>query len=51
MWLEQDEEDEPNEYFAVEAFLPGNFLVPDAVGTMTIVDDEPYTTSQLGSPI
>ena len=40
VWLEQDEEDEPNEYFAVEAFLPGNFLVPDAVGTMTIVDDD-----------
>ena len=40
VWLEQDEEDEPDEYFAVEAFLPGNFLVPDAVGTMTIVDDD-----------
>ncbi len=40
VWLEQDEDDEPDEYFAVEAFLPGNFVVPDAVGTMTIVDDD-----------
>ncbi len=40
VWLEQDEEDEPDEYFAVEAFLPGNFLQADATGTMTIVDDD-----------
>ena len=40
VWLEQDAEDEPDEYFAVEAFLPGSFLQPDAVGTMTIVDDD-----------
>jgi len=40
VWLEQDEEDEPDEYFAVEAFLPGSLFVPDAVGTMTIVDDD-----------
>ncbi len=40
VWLEQDDEDEPDEYFAVEAFLPGNFLQADAVGTMTIVDDD-----------
>ncbi|MDE2837975.1 MAG: hypothetical protein OXL97_10790, partial [Chloroflexota bacterium] len=38
--LEQDSEDEPDEYFAVEAFLPGSFFTPDAVGTMTIVDDD-----------
>ncbi len=38
--LEQDNEDEPDEYFAVEAFLPGSFFTPDAVGTMTIVDDD-----------
>ena len=40
VWLEQDDEEEPDEYFAVEAFLPGNFREPDAVGTMTIVDDD-----------
>ena len=39
VWLEHDDEDEPDEYFAVEAYLPGSFL-PDAVGTMTIVDDD-----------
>ncbi len=39
VWLDQDEEDEPDEYFTVEAYLPGNFL-PDAVGTMTIADDD-----------
>lgn len=39
-WLEQDDSDEPDEYFAVEAFLPGSFLQSDAVGTMTIVDDD-----------
>ena len=39
VWLEQDDEDEPDEYFAVDAYLPGSFL-PDAVGTMTIVDDD-----------
>ncbi|MDE2884153.1 MAG: hypothetical protein OXO53_03510, partial [Chloroflexota bacterium] len=38
--LEQDNEDEPDEYFSVEAFLPGSFFAPDAVGTMTIVDDD-----------
>ena len=40
VWLEQDDEDEPDEYFAVEAFLPGSLFTPDAVGTMTIVDDD-----------
>ncbi len=40
VWLEQDEDEEPDEYFAVEAFLPGNDHPPDAVGTMTIVDDD-----------
>jgi len=32
-------EDEPDECFAVEAHLPGSFLLPDAAETMTIVDD------------
>ncbi|MDD9963313.1 MAG: hypothetical protein OXP11_03150 [Gammaproteobacteria bacterium] len=40
VWLEQDDEEEPDERFAVEAFLPGSFRVPDAVGTMTIIDDD-----------
>ncbi len=40
VWLEQDDAEEPDEYFAVEAFLPGNFREPDAVGTMTIIDDD-----------
>ncbi|MDD9994158.1 MAG: hypothetical protein OXS35_00210, partial [Dehalococcoidia bacterium] len=40
VWLEQDDADEPDEYFAVEAFLPGNYYPPDAVGTMTIIDDD-----------
>ena len=40
MWLEQDEDEEPDEYFAVEAYLPGSLVSPDAVGTMTIVDDD-----------
>ena len=40
VWLEQDGEEEPDEHFAVEAFLPGSFREPDAVGTMTIIDDD-----------
>ena len=40
VWLEQDEDEEPDEYFAVEAYLPGSLVSPDAVGTMTIVDDD-----------
>ncbi len=40
VWLEQDDDDEPDEYFAVEAYLPGSLRLPDAVGTMTIVDDD-----------
>ena len=40
VWLEQDDEEEPDEYFAVEAYLPGTLYPPDAVGTMTIVDDD-----------
>ena len=41
VWLEQDEEDDPDEYFAVEAYLPGEGkYLPDAVGTMTIMDDD-----------
>ena len=33
-------EDEDDEYFLVEAFLPGNWWPPDAVGTMTIIDGD-----------
>ena len=40
VWLEQDSEDEPDEYFAVEAFLPGSLMEADAVGTMSIIDDD-----------
>ncbi len=40
VWLEQDGEDEPDEYFAVEIYLPGGTFYADAVGTMTIVDDD-----------
>ncbi len=40
VWLEQDDKKEPDEYFAVEAFLPGEWFTPAAVGTMTIVDDD-----------
>ncbi len=41
MWLEEDSEDEPDEeYFAVEVYLPGGSFFADAVGTMTIVDDD-----------
>ncbi len=40
VWLNDDSEDEPDEYFAVEAFLPGEWFTPAAVGTMTIVDDD-----------
>ena len=40
VWLEQDDDEEPDEYFAVEAFLPGSLFLPNAVGTMTIVDDD-----------
>ena len=40
VWLEQDTLEEPDEYFAIEAFLPGSYLKPDAVGTMTIIDDD-----------
>ena len=40
VWLVQDDDDEPDEYFAVEAFLPGSLFLPDAVGTMTINDDD-----------
>ena len=37
--MEEDgESGEGNEYFLVEAFLPGNFWPPDAIGTMTILD-------------
>ena len=40
VWLEQDDDEEPDEYFVVEAYLPGTLYPPDAVGTMTIVDDD-----------
>ena len=40
VWLEYDDDDEPDEYFVVEAYLPGILYPPDAVGTMTIVDDD-----------
>ena len=40
VWLEQDDDEEPDEYFVVEAYLPGTLYPPDAVGTMTIMDDD-----------
>ncbi len=40
VWLEQDDDEEPDEYFVVEAYLPGTLYPPDAVGTMSIVDDD-----------
>ncbi len=40
VWLEQDSQKEPDEYFAIEVYLPGSFFLPDATGTMTIVDDD-----------
>ena len=40
VWLEYDDYEEPDEYFVVEAYLPGTLYPPDAVGTMTIVDDD-----------
>ena len=39
VWLEHDDDEEPDEYFVVEAYLPGTLYPPDAVGTMTIIDD------------
>ncbi len=40
VWLNDDSKDEPDEYFAVEAFLPGEWFNPASMGTMTIVDDD-----------
>lgn len=40
IWLKQDNEKEPDEHFAVEAFLPGEWFTPAATGTMTITDDD-----------
>ncbi len=40
VWLNDDSKDEPDEYFAVEAYLPGEWFKPASVGTMTIVDDD-----------
>ena len=39
VWLEYDDDEEPDEYFVVEAYLPGTLYPPDAVGTMTIIDE------------
>ncbi len=35
VWLKQDDAEEPEEYFAVEAFVPGEFFTPAGVGAMT----------------
>ena len=41
VWLTQDDKEEPDEYFAVEAYLSGEVkYLPDAVGAMTIEDDD-----------
>ena len=40
VWLEDDAESESDERFAVEAYLPRGSYPADAVGTMTIVDDD-----------
>ena len=41
VWLKQDNHKEPDEYFSVEAYLPGELAHrPDATGTMTITDDD-----------
>ncbi len=40
VWLNDDDKEEPDEYFAVEAYLPGEWFTPVSVGTMTIVDDD-----------
>ncbi len=40
VWLNDDSEEESDEYFAVEAYLPGEWFTPTSVGTMTIVDDD-----------
>ncbi len=40
IWLKQDDHKEPDEYFAVEAFLPGQWFTPAATGTMTITDND-----------
>ncbi len=40
VWLKDDDEEEPDEYFVVEAYLPGEWRTPASVGTMTIVDDD-----------
>ena len=40
VWLEEDAKAEEDEHFVVEVFLPGTIWPPDAVGTMTIIDDD-----------
>ncbi len=40
IWLKDDDHKEPDEHFAVEAYLPGSWRRPDATGTMTITDDD-----------
>ncbi len=40
VWLEHDSRDEPDEHFAVEAYLAGEWRTPADVGTMTIIDDD-----------
>ena len=40
IWLKQDNHKEPDEYFSVEAYLPGQWFTPAATGTMTITDDD-----------
>ena len=38
--LEADGEDEGEEQFVVEMFLPGNYWAPDPRATMTIIDGD-----------
>ncbi|WP_419923677.1 Calx-beta domain-containing protein [Candidatus Poriferisocius sp.] len=40
VWLRQDSDDEPDEYFAVEAHFPDRFFESRTQGTMTIIDDD-----------
>ena len=38
IWLKQDNHKEPDEHFAVDAYLPGQWFTPAATGTIT--DDD-----------
>ena len=40
IWLEDDSIKEPDEYFVIEAYLPGSWFRPDATGTITITDND-----------